>query len=198
MTDTGRQYLRLAAVCAILCPLILLIADIMRVAQGGVTFAWTIVIWGAFVLFVPAVLAISYAAAEGGNRLAVLGGVSAFVGAMAGASMQVYFRSWAILDEGGYAQALDYLKTSFKMVASTQMIGIFFPLGLLIIAVSLFISRKFKWYVPLALAGTAVLFPMGRIGGFLTGIFGADLLMILAFGTIGRYLLSAGSGEELA
>jgi hypothetical protein len=196
MNKTGRSFLRIAGVCSILAPVVLLIGDAMLLA-GTLKFEQTIVSWLSFVLFVPAILGMTYLAASGGHGLALVGGASAFFGTMAGASMQVFFRVRAVLNELGLPQTVDLLRASTKLVASTQMIGIFFPIGLVLLALGLYRSRTVNAIVPLSLAIGALLFPMGRIAGLVVGFVGGDLLLLLAFAAVGRRLLSTGQ-ENLA
>ena len=162
---------------------------------GGLGFEWTIVLWVSFVLFVPAIFGLSYLAITRGSRLAFVGGASAYFGAMAGASMQVLFRVWAVLDEAGAQQTIELLGGSRKLIVTTQMIGIFFPIGLLILAASLYRSRAVNIFIALSLAGGAILFPVGRIAGSLFALVGGDILLLASFGVIGSRLLSAGNGE---
>ncbi|HLL75063.1 MAG TPA: hypothetical protein VK421_07330 [Pyrinomonadaceae bacterium] len=192
MSDAGRLFTRAAGFCSVLAPLPLLAGDVMQIA-GGLGFGWTIALWASFVLFVPAVFGATYLAVSRGSRLALVGGASAYFGAMAGASMQVLFRSQAVLTEAGSPHSVELLRGSLKLVASTQMIGIFFPAGLIILAISLYRSRAVGGAVAVALAAGAVLFPLGRVAGLLVGFIGGDLLLITAFGVIGLRLLAEGA-----
>jgi cation transport ATPase len=190
MTRVGNKFLRLAGLCAMLAPLPLLAGSAMQIA-GGFGFEWTLAYWLSFVLFVPAVFGLTYLVARGGSRLGLWGGAAAFAGCMAGASMQVLFRVWAVLDEAGSPQTISLLQGSRKLIASTQMIGIFFPLGLLILAASTYRSRAASPLVALLLAAGAILFPVGRIGGSPYAFIASDLLLLAAFVMIGGRLLSA-------
>lgn len=189
MNTTKHSFIRIAGICSILAPLVLLAGDIMQYI-GGLGFEWTIAAWLAFVLFVPAIFGLTYLIAGSGSRLAMVGGASAYFGCLAGASMQVLFRVWAVLDELGSPQTIELLRSSRKLVASTQMIGIFFPIGLLILAACLYRSHLVKAFVPLSLAIGAILFPIGRIGGLLLASISSDLLLAVAFGIIGVRLLA--------
>ncbi len=190
MTRVGNKFLRLAGLCAMLAPLPLLAGDVMQIG-GGWGFEWTIALWLSFVLFVPAVFGLTYLVARGGSRLGLWGGAAAFVGCMAGASMQILFRVWAVLREAGSPQTVELLQGSKKLVVSTQMIGILFPLGLIILAASVYRSRAASPLAALLLAAGAILFPVGRIAGLTFGLLGGDLLLLAAFVMIGGRLLSA-------
>ncbi|MGH9943707.1 MAG: hypothetical protein ACRD9R_15275, partial [Pyrinomonadaceae bacterium] len=56
-------------------------------------------------------------------------------------------------------------------------------------------DARLLYLVPLSLAASAILLPMGRIADLLVGLIGGDLLLIVAFGIIGRWLLSVGTNE---
>ena len=190
MTRVGNKFLRLAGLCAMLAPLPLLAGDVMQVV-GGFGFEWTLALWLSFVLFVPAVFGVAYLVARSGSRLGLWGGAAAFVGCMAGASMQVLFRVWAVLDEAGSPETIGLLQGSRKLIVSTQMIGILFPLGLLLLAASIYRSRAASPLVALLLAAGAILFPVGRIIGVTFALLGSDVLLLAAFIMIGGRLLSA-------
>lgn len=190
MTRVGNKFLRIAGLCAMLAPLPLLAGDVMQIV-GGMNFEWTIALWLSFVLFVPAVFGLAYLVARGGSRLGLWGGAVAFAGCMAGASMQVLFRVWAVLGETNSTEAVALLQGSRKLIVSTQMIGILFPLGLLILAASIYRSRAASPLAALLLAGGALLFPVGRIAGVTFALLGGDLLLLAAFVMIGGRLLSA-------
>lgn len=190
MNEATRLLLRVVGICTILAPLVMLTADSFLLLTGRV-FVWTIILWLALALFVPAIFGLTYLLAGRGSRLAVLGGATAFFGCMAGASMQVLFRVYAVLDEVGSSQTVGLLRGVIKLTASTQMIGLFFPIGLLILAACLYRGRILHPLVPLSLAIGAILFPMGRILGLLVGMIGSDLLLSAAFFIIGMRLLSA-------
>jgi hypothetical protein len=189
MTDTTRTFTRIAGICCITAPSLMLAADLLQL--GGLKFEFTLVLWLAFVFFVPAILGLTYLLVKNGSRLAILGGAAAFFGAMAGASMQVLFRVWAVLEEKNSPQTIELLKGSGKLIATTQMIGIFFPLGLLILAACLYRNRIVSLLVVLIFAAGAILFPVGRIGGFWWAFIGSDILLLAAFALVGRKIISA-------
>ena len=190
MRDTTHLLLRIAGVCSILAPSVMLAADSVLLLTGW-RFEWTIILWIAFVLFVPAIFGLTYLLASRGSRLAVVGGASAFFGCMVGASMQAIFRVYAVLDEIGSSQTVSLLQSTPKLTATYRMIGGFFPLGLLILAACLYRARVVNPLVPLSLAIGAILFPIGRVTGLMVAMIGSDLLLTAAFVIIGIRLLSA-------
>jgi hypothetical protein len=180
--------MRIAGTCSMIAPVLMLGADLLQI--GGLRFEFSLALWLAFVFFVPAIIGLTYLIASYGSRLALLGGASAFFGAMAGASMQVLFRVYAVLDEKNAPEAVELLQKTLKLIATTQMIGIFFPLGLLILAFCLYRKQIVNPPVILVFVFAAILFPVGRIGGFWWAFIGSDILFIAAFGILGWRMFS--------
>lgn len=189
MNHLKHPFIQIAGVCSILAPLILIAGDLLMIT-AHLMFEWTIALWAAFVLFVPAIFGLTFILFASGSRLALIGGMSAFFGAMAGASMQVLFRVYAVLAAQGAEQTIEQLRGTFKLIAATQMIGIFFPIGLILLAVSVYRSKIFNPLISLLLASGAVLFPIGRIGGFRIAVIGSGILLFAAFGLIGWQILT--------
>ena len=189
MKNVEHPFLKIAGICSILAPVILLTGDLLMVA-ADMRFEWTIALWLAFVLFVPAIFGLTFLLFNDGSRLALVGGLCAFFGAMAGASMQVLFRVYAVLNERGADQAIELLRDTFKLIATTQMIGIFFPVGLILLAVSVYQSNVFNRMTSLLLLLGAVLFPVGRIGGFAFAVLGSGIFLLAAFAFIGWQILA--------
>jgi hypothetical protein len=187
MNNINHPFIKIAGICSILAPIILFIGDLLMIA-ASMMFEWTIALWLSFVLFVPAILGLTFILFNSGSRLALFGGISAFFGAMAGASMQAMFRVYAVLAENGQGQTVELLRGTGKLVATTQMIGIFFPIGLILLAISLFQRRMTSSMIPLLLTFGAVLFPVGRIGGFSIAVISSDILLCAAFVLIGWLL----------
>ena len=63
--------------------------------------------------------------------------------------------------------------------------GIFFPLGLITLGITLFATRVVPRPVALTLIIGAVLFPVGRIGGFEWAVFSCDVILGAAFALLG-------------
>jgi hypothetical protein len=189
MNSINHSFIRIAAVCAVLAPLVLLAGDLLLII-GERRFEWTIILWLSFVLFVPAIFGLMYIAYDSGNKLALVGGASAFFGAMAGASMQVLFRVYSVLDEAGAGHATELLQKTMKLIATTQMIGIFFPIGLILLSISIYSNSIFKRLIPLLLCIGAILFPIGRIGGSAFAVIGSGMFLTAAFGLIGWHIIT--------
>lgn len=182
-------FIKIAGAFSLLAPLTMLAADLLLTATA-LAFEWSIVLWLAFVFFVPAIIGLAFILHENGNpRLALAGGALAFFGAMAGASMQVLFRVYAVLNEHGAAQSVELLRGTFKLIAATQMIGLAFPIGLILLAVGIYRTQIFNPATAFLLAAGAALFPVGRIGGFTFAILGSGVVLLAAFGLIGWQIL---------
>lgn len=190
MSDAKKWFLQVAGVCAFLGPIIMVVADSLNIF-GGQAFVSTIFLWLAFVLIVPGLIGFTYMLVADGSRLAFVGGVLAYFGAMAGAGMQALFRVYAVLGENGATATIEQLRGTFKLVAATQMIGLPFPIGLLLLALSYYRHGSAVFVHPVLLALGAVLFPVGRIGGIEWAIIASDILLMVAFMTIGRKLVAA-------
>jgi hypothetical protein len=190
MSDMKHPFIQISGVCSILAPLVLILADLLLITTG-MMFEWTIGLWLAFVLFIPAIFGLSVVLFNGGSRvLALVGGASAFFGAMAGASMQVLFRVYAVLTERGAEQAIELLRGTFKLIAATQMIGIFFPTGLILLAIGIYRSGIFNPAISFLLIAGAILFPVGRVGGFAAAVLSSGFLLLAAFALIGWHILT--------
>ncbi len=177
--------LKVAAVCAFLGPLILLASDLLLTTPS---FEWTIGLWIAFMLLIPAVMGLTYILAASGSRLAVIGGLIAYFGLVAGASMQVLFRVYSVLEEQGATATIEQLSSTFKLVASTQMIGLGWPLGLILLSIACLTTRAIHIAVPILLVIGAIAFPLGRIAGSTVGVFLSGAAFIIAFGIVGLRL----------
>jgi hypothetical protein len=182
-----RNFARIAQVCSFLAPMALLTADLCQTAERR--FAFSVWLFAAAVCFVPAILAVAYRAGASSPALATLGGGLAFFGAMAMAGMSVLFRAQAVLLEMGQADTVTMLGSVFKLAASTQMIGIAFPAGLLLLALTLWRGRMARPWGAILLAGGAIAFPIGHAAGVWVFLIAGDLLLLAAFALLGRRIV---------
>lgn len=184
--DIRRTFLRIAAVCAVVGPIILLSSDIAQIV-GLIDFGWTLGLWAAMMLMIPAVIGLTYLLAKQGSRLAVVAGCFAYFGLVAGASMQVLFRVHAVLREQDNLQTVEQLRQTFKLVASTQMIGLAWPIGLLLFAIVTF-QQKFPVWLPLTFVVAAISFPIGRIAFSQPAVVLSGVCFIVIFFTVSGHL----------
>lgn len=187
-----------AAAALVAAPALLTIADAMQ-ASDQFPFAFTVVLWAAFVCFVPAIFALADLARRGAPALAMAGLASALVGTMAGAAMQVLFRTRAVLegaaiDPAARAAAMGAIEGSAPLALSTLVPGLFFPIGLLVLAIALHRARAVPVWSAALLGLGAVLFPVGHAAGLVPALIGGDLVLLAALAPIGASLFrGAGS-----
>ena len=194
MSNIRDPFVRCAGICSVLAPLPLFAADIMKL-MDSLHFERTVFEWISFVLFVPAIFALSHLAVAQGSRLAFVGGALAYVGAIAGANVMVLFRVWVILNETGSQIVSELLRANRRLTIPTVTISIFFPLGLFILGVALYERRVVNPLIALLLAGGAMLFPIAHLPGMRIGRLIGDVLLIAAFGAVGTSFLSAGKDD---
>lgn len=174
--------LKLAAVCGFLGPIVLLTSDLFL---GPGSFEWTVGLWTAFMLMIPAVVGFTYLLVAYGSKVALVGGSLAYFGLLAGASMQILFRVYSVLQEQGSTVTIEQLRSTFKLVASTQMIGLTWPLGLILLSIACLTTRAVHIAVPILLVIGAIAFPLGRIAGSTVGVFLSGAAFVIAFGIVG-------------
>ena len=179
--------LKIAALCAFIGPVVLLGSDLLLQTAS---FEWTIGLWIAMVLMIPALIGFTYLLASNGSRFAIIGGCFAYLGLVAGASMQVLFRVYSVLEEQGSMAAIEQLRSTFKLVASTQMIGLTWPLGLILLSIACLTTRAVHFAIPILLVLGAIAFPIGRIAGSNAGVLISGMVFIAAFSMIGMKLWS--------
>ena len=194
MANTASPLLTMAGIGAFVGPVILLASDIFMMATDR-KFEWSIGLWLAMLFMIPAVIGLTYMLAAEGSRLAYVAGCLSFFGLMAGASMQVLFRVHGVLEEQGAQAAVDQLRNTFKLVASTQMIGLTWPLGLLTFAAAWYAVRR-TILVPILFVVSAIAFPIGRIAGSSAGVLISGVLFIVIFAIVGKQLFAAANAME--
>ncbi len=185
----ARSLTRAASACLPLAPIFLLAGDILQILKGF-DFELTLLLWISFVLFLPALGLLTYRALAAGQALAWAAGAFALIGTVAGASMQVLFRVIAVLNEAGAGAGVEVLENSGKLAQTTLMPGIFFPLGLLTLAIALSRGKVISAPAALLLAAGAILFPVGHAVGVPAALILGDLVLVLAFWLIYRQVKS--------
>jgi hypothetical protein len=180
---------RLAFICAFLAPLFLLIGDTIAVINFR-SISWTLLLWLSFLCFVPALAGLAIAVQQRAPLLGLIGGIVVLIGTMAGAGMQACFRTFILLQHGGQDSAVAFLRTQSVMPITTQMPGLGFPVGLLILAAGIWRSRIAPAWVAGVLALGAVLFPIGHAIRVSWALIGGDLVLLVAFGAIAQRILS--------
>jgi len=190
----GRHMLRIAGTAAFVGPVVLLGSDLIHVFIG-MTFEWTIGLFIAMMLMTAATVGFTYLVSSRSGIVGLIGGCFAFFGLIAGASMQAFFRSLAVLQEHGSTGAVNQLQQTFKMVASTQMIGLAWPIGAFLLGIASFKAWPGQYILPLLFIVGAISFPIGRIAGSDIAVILSGLMFVGAYSIIGSRLFAA-AGEE--
>lgn len=174
------QEIRFSFFSLIASSIVLLLGDVIQISNRD-NVAWTVCLAISFLLFVGGIPAINLLLANSTKSLRLIINVFLLIGAMAGASMQVLFRSTIILENEKFSDAAQVLSNNPLLAFTTMVPGIFFPIGLILVSMALFILKKFpSWKIALLLAG-AISFPVGHAIGNPIALVGGDLLLISAW-----------------
>lgn len=175
MTETKLSFISLVA-----SSVVLLLGDALQELSPD-TIHWTICLSISFLLFIGGLPAIRSLMGQTGSILRLLVICILLIGALAGASMQVLFRANILLREAYATEAVGILSQSFALTLSTLVPGIFYPLGLILLSITLFLTKQYRvWKVGLLLLG-AVLFPVGHAVGHPIALLGGDVLLVCAW-----------------
>jgi len=184
----GRKMLKVAAVLGFIGPMLVLGSDLVNIF-GGYKFAWSIGLFWGFAMLIPAVVGLTYVVTKNDSRVGLVAGCFAFFGLVAGAGMQALFRVHAVLEEQGNMDAVMQLRQTFKLIASTQMIGLTWPIGLMLFAIA---SRKAwpgSYLVPALFVVAAVSFPVGRVFFIDAAVVLSGVVFVILFPMIAVRLL---------
>ncbi len=160
--------------------MVLLAGDILQVVNHD-NILWTICLAISFVLFAGGIPAVNSLICDTNKRLRLLIIILLLIGAIAGASMQVLFRTLIILRNANFTDAIETLSNNTALSVTTMVPGIFFPLGLILLCFALFFAKTYPtWKIILLLIG-AVSFPVGHAMGNLIALVAGDLILISAW-----------------
>jgi len=133
----------------------------------------------AFAAFAAGLLELRHTLGTRPDGLLTTGIVLAFLGAVAGASMQALFRARQVLDQAFQTEALAVLRDHRGITLTTLAPGILFPAGLLVLSLVLF--RRIGALPAAALGLGAVLFPLGHAAGVAAALLAGDAILLVAF-----------------
>ncbi|HEX8560670.1 MAG TPA: hypothetical protein VF668_21430 [Pyrinomonadaceae bacterium] len=199
-TQTANELRRKgAAFCLLAAPLLMLAGDALRL-WAGARHTWLVTFKLAFALFVGAALALVRLSGERAERAALLGGALAVVGCLAGVGIVT---AGAVLDSletaGLDEHATRAVEAAFARdgvggyILLYPLPGLAFPLGFLVLAYALRRARAATTAAAALIAAGALLFPVGRIGGFGWAVIGSGLAMTLGLGHVALGVLRAGA-----
>lgn len=189
----------LAALGMIFGPAVMLAGDVQRyLSPDSAVFRWSLFLQLAMMLLLLAVLGMVEELRPVADRAGLAGGLLAGCGLFVGTAMQGFFRTWqtAVDTVPESAAAIDAALTGPDYLFSTRVPGITFPVGMLILAVALTVTRRVPAGLGLLIAAGAVIFPVGRIGGLWWAILASNVCFLLGLGWMAVRTLRGASGVE--
>lgn len=160
--------------------IVLLLGDVLQLINND-SILWTVCLAISFVLFVGGIPAINSLLYTSNKTFKLIINVFLLVGAIAGASMQVLFRTIIILDNEKFSDASAALADHPSLALTTMVPGILFPVGLILLCIALFVARKKPlWKVNLLLLG-AISFPVGHAVGNAIALITGDVFLLSAW-----------------
>lgn len=158
----------------------LLLGDILQIINHD-SILWTVCLAISFLLFIGGIPFINSLLYASNKILALVINIFLLIGAVAGASMQVLFRTIIILRNEKLSDAIEILSKHLSLQLTTMVPGIFYPLGLILLCIALFSTRKYAvWKVVLLLTGS-VFFPLGHATGNTIALIAGDVLLLSAW-----------------
>lgn len=182
---------RVAGVSLIVGPALLLTSSVVRFGFGRF-FEWYQTMKLSFFFIALGVLGLVHLLRGRADGSGHAGGALALAGCLSGASIVT---AAYILEPLRGAVPDDRLQALYLTVVNSPLPGLFFPIGLLVLAVALLRKRVVPLWAGLLFAVGAVLFPVGRIPGFVWAIFACDVLLTVALGYIGLRVLGMTAAE---
>lgn len=198
MIETNRRRL-LAGTCTAVLAALLLMNGVSSVTyDGSAPSRGTIAAIGFFAvlhvgLTAGAVFGITQLVRRRADILGLTGAALTILGATVGARIVVLIQLALLGDAapGGVRAAMtSLLRNETAVWASMIPIGLMYPLGLLTLAVALFVARPVPRWVAVALAIGAVLFPMGRAMDIAPAVYLSDAVLAIAYGWLSREILT--------
>lgn len=161
-----------AAVCLLAAPLLMLAGDVLRY-WAGAGRAGQFSLKLSFAFFVGAALAAVHLTRARADRAGLVGGALAIVGCLAASGIVTANAIYQSVDGAGLSEpAMSAVEAAFRRddvfsyIFLYPLPGLAFPAGFLVLAFALRRARVVSPLAAGALALGALLFPVGRIGGF--------------------------------
>ncbi|MET0625874.1 MAG: hypothetical protein ABW250_23270 [Pyrinomonadaceae bacterium] len=190
-----------ATACLLAAPLLMLAGDVLRLWVGEqrtslVTFKL------AFALFVGAALAIVRLTSERADRVGLVGGALVVVGCLGGSGILTASAVFGAIDAAGLdAAATGAVEAAMRtsgvggFILLYPLPGLAFPVGFLVLSYALLRARVVSPAAAATLALGALLFPVGRIGGFAWAVIGSGVGMSVGLGLVALRVLGTSAGE---
>ena len=194
----------LAAASLIAAPLLLLAGDAAAAASPETHFVRYFLCKLGFAFFVFAFFVLVDLLKPYADRLGLIAGGMAIIGAISGATLFSFVYFYAEARAVGAFDPASAANSLFERVYSTMVMvplpGLFFPVGLTILSIGLFWKKVVPRPAAALLAAGAILFPIGRIPGILSISIVSDIFLAASMCFIGWRLATRSefgqSGDE--
>jgi hypothetical protein len=191
----------LSALCLMAAPLCLLISSSMGISSESMTYPKYVFGKAGIALFVFAIFALVQMLRPQMEKLAIIGGGMAIIGAISGTTLisflYYYNQSQGIgFDAAALQQSNNLLKQVYMTMVFVPLPGLFFPIGLVMLSVGLFIKKVIPRSAAVILAVGAITFPMGRIPQNGTIFIITDALFLISLAPVAWQVFSSGSAQE--
>lgn len=191
----------LSAVCLIAAPLLLLTGSLIALISNEINFASYIFAKAGAAMFVFAIFVLVQILKPEMEKLAVIAGGMAIIGAISGATLVSFLYFGTELKSIGLdAATLQTIKTSLGQFYMTMVFlplpGLFLPIGLTILSIGLFVKKQIPRSVTVILAVAAISFPLGRIPQDFTIFIITDSLFFISMSCIAWQIFSSTLAEK--
>ncbi|HEX7316816.1 MAG TPA: hypothetical protein VF297_23140 [Pyrinomonadaceae bacterium] len=191
-----------AVVCLFVAPALMLAGDALHY-WAGARHAWLVMFKLSFALFVGAALALVGLTRGRADGAGLVGGTLAVVGCLAGSGILTANAIFQTLEGAGLNAAAEQAIEAAMMKSGVgayvllyPLPGLAFPAGFLVLAYALWRARAASLVAAPLVALGALLFPVGRIGGFQWAVIGSGLALTLGMALAAVRLLRTESGVE--
>lgn len=182
---------RVAGLSLVAGPALLLLSSVLRFGLG-LFYEWYLTMKTSFFFFALAALGLVHLLRGRADGSGHVGGALTLAGCLSGAS--IVTAAYAFPQFEGRVPAAE-LQGLYLTVVNTPLPGLFFPAGLLVLAVALWRKRVVPAWAGVLFALGAVLFPVGRVFGLAWACLACDTLLTVSMGYIGLRLLGQTAGE---
>ena len=190
-----------AAVCLLAAPLLMLAGDALRY-WAGARHTWLVMLKLSFAFFVGAALAAVHLTSERADRTRLVGGALAVVGCLAASGIVTANAVLGTVETAGLEEsAMRLVEAAFQRdgvggyIFLYPLPGLAFPAGFLVLSYALLRARVVAPPAAVALALGALLFPVGRIGGFEWAVIGSGVGMSVGLGLVALRVLGMSTDE---
>ena len=145
-------------------------------------------------LMIGAVLGITQLLRRRADRAGLIGATLTLIGWVIGSRIMVIGQLQALLASGVPGVPPDSLQKMFQhaplVFVSIIPVGLLFPIGLIVLGITMFVSRPIPRVAGGLLAIGGVLFPIGRAIGHEWAVVSCDLVLAATFALIGWQILT--------